>query len=167
MCIRDRYSTSAPSLDDAPVECWADPVPSKPTPAQRQQSPTPLQRKRPEPSASLEQTLLKAVNNKPSRLKAAFKSFDSCGSGTVTPADFKQALRNLNLNLSAPEIARLIAKTGSISNGNIDYHKITSVFQTCLLYTSDAADEEDSVDLGGRRFIKKKKEIRRIKLHKT
>ena len=28
---------------------------------------------------------------------------------------------------------------------------------TCLLYTSDAADEEDSGDLGGRRFIKKKK----------
>eukprot|EP00658_Telonema_sp_P-2_P006777 TRINITY_DN12560_c0_g4_i1.p1 TRINITY_DN12560_c0_g4~~TRINITY_DN12560_c0_g4_i1.p1 ORF type:complete len:225 (-),score=43.43 TRINITY_DN12560_c0_g4_i1:66-740(-) len=30
-------------------------------------------------------------------------------------------------------------------------------FGTCLLYTSDAADEEDSVDLGGRRIIKKKK----------
>ena len=28
--------------------------------------------------------------------------------------------------------------------------------QICLLYTSDAADEEDSVDLGGRRIIKKK-----------
>ena len=27
---------------------------------------------------------------------------------------------------------------------------------TCLLYTSDAADERSSVDLGGRRFIKKK-----------
>eukprot|EP00658_Telonema_sp_P-2_P012690 TRINITY_DN14831_c0_g1_i2.p1 TRINITY_DN14831_c0_g1~~TRINITY_DN14831_c0_g1_i2.p1 ORF type:complete len:296 (+),score=66.53 TRINITY_DN14831_c0_g1_i2:185-1072(+) len=27
----------------------------------------------------------------------------------------------------------------------------------CLLYTSDAADEEDSVDLGGRRIIKQKK----------
>eukprot|EP00658_Telonema_sp_P-2_P029619 TRINITY_DN22500_c0_g1_i3.p1 TRINITY_DN22500_c0_g1~~TRINITY_DN22500_c0_g1_i3.p1 ORF type:complete len:205 (-),score=54.02 TRINITY_DN22500_c0_g1_i3:28-642(-) len=30
-------------------------------------------------------------------------------------------------------------------------------FESCLLYTSDAADEEDSVDLGGRRIIKKKK----------
>ena len=27
---------------------------------------------------------------------------------------------------------------------------------TCLLYTSDAADERSSVDLGGRRIIKKK-----------
>ena len=31
----------------------------------------------------------------------------------------------------------------------------------CLLYTSDAADERSSVDLGGRRIIKKKKRIRK------
>ena len=31
---------------------------------------------------------------------------------------------------------------------NLDY--------ICLLYTSDAADERSSVDLGGRRIIKKK-----------
>ena len=31
------------------------------------------------------------------------------------------------------------------------------VFYICLLYTSDAADERSSVDLGGRRIIKKKK----------
>ena len=29
-------------------------------------------------------------------------------------------------------------------------------FGSCLLYTSDAADERSSVDLGGRRIIKKK-----------
>ena len=33
----------------------------------------------------------------------------------------------------------------------------TSRVITCLLYTSDAADERSSVDLGGRRIIKKKK----------
>ena len=33
------------------------------------------------------------------------------------------------------------------------------MFITCLLYTSDAADERSSVDLGGRRIIKKKKRI--------
>ena len=42
---------------------------------------------------------------------------------------------------------------------------------TCLLYTSDAADEEDSVDLGGRRIINKKKkaeeEDRKKKKKKT
>ena len=29
----------------------------------------------------------------------------------------------------------------------------------CLLYTSDAADERSSVDLGGRRILKKKKNV--------
>ena len=29
----------------------------------------------------------------------------------------------------------------------------------CLLYTSDAADERSSVDLGGRRIIKKKNTV--------
>ena len=33
----------------------------------------------------------------------------------------------------------------------------------CLLYTSDAADEEDSVDLGGRRINKKKNRIKEKK----
>ena len=43
--------------------------------------------------------------------------------------------------------ARLLAQPhlGKISQLNI-----------CLLYTSDAADERSSVDLGGRRIIKKK-----------
>src|SRR5678810_79648 len=33
----------------------------------------------------------------------------------------------------------------------------TWIVHICLLYTSDAADERSSVDLGGRRIIKKKK----------
>ena len=33
-----------------------------------------------------------------------------------------------------------------------------SIENICLLYTSDAADERSSVDLGGRRIIKKKKQ---------
>ena len=32
-----------------------------------------------------------------------------------------------------------------------------ALYSGCLLYTSDAADERSSVDLGGRRIIKKKK----------
>ena len=31
--------------------------------------------------------------------------------------------------------------------------------KSCLLYTSDAADERSSVDLGGRRIIKKKTSV--------
>ena len=36
----------------------------------------------------------------------------------------------------------------------LDY--ISIHINICLLYTSDAADERSSVDLGGRRIIKKK-----------
>eukprot|EP00658_Telonema_sp_P-2_P013914 TRINITY_DN15275_c0_g1_i1.p1 TRINITY_DN15275_c0_g1~~TRINITY_DN15275_c0_g1_i1.p1 ORF type:complete len:157 (+),score=35.41 TRINITY_DN15275_c0_g1_i1:29-499(+) len=42
----------------------------------------------------------------------------------------------------------------SLSHKKIQFH--FEQFYSCLLYTSDAADEEDSVDLGGRRIIKKK-----------
>ena len=37
--------------------------------------------------------------------------------------------------------------------------KSTFLEGICLLYTSDAADERSSVDLGGRRIIKKKKTV--------
>ena len=46
------------------------------------------------------------------------------------------------------QILHWVATLGVQENGRLG---------TCLLYTSDAADEEDSVDLGGRRIIKKKK----------
>ena len=47
---------------------------------------------------------------------------------------------------------------------DIDGHQVVDavggLWNVCLLYTSDAADERSSVDLGGRRIIKKKKETR-------
>ena len=39
----------------------------------------------------------------------------------------------------------------------VDDPKSYDKLKLCLLYTSDAADERSSVDLGGRRIIKKKK----------
>ena len=36
---------------------------------------------------------------------------------------------------------------------------IHPLLNACLLYTSDAADERSSVDLGGRRIIKKKNNL--------
>ena len=49
----------------------------------------------------------------------------------------------------------LLDSTGS--DVGKDYSRWNDVARTCLLYTSDAADERSSVDLGGRRIIKKKK----------
>eukprot|EP00658_Telonema_sp_P-2_P065423 TRINITY_DN54665_c0_g1_i1.p2 TRINITY_DN54665_c0_g1~~TRINITY_DN54665_c0_g1_i1.p2 ORF type:complete len:114 (-),score=21.90 TRINITY_DN54665_c0_g1_i1:94-435(-) len=48
------------------------------------------------------------------------------------------------------------APISNIPNVTLRQHCM-AVVRSCLLYTSDAADEEDSVDLGGRRIIKKKK----------
>ena len=45
----------------------------------------------------------------------------------------------------------LHAERGDVTKGSVEY-------KGCLLYTSDAADERSSVDLGGRRIIKKKKQ---------
>ena len=46
----------------------------------------------------------------------------------------------------------LSKKSGEIRILDI-FNAIYEQIKTCLLYTSDAADEEDSVDLGGRRII--------------
>ena len=40
--------------------------------------------------------------------------------------------------------------------GLVDVDILRGSSTACLLYTSDAADERSSVDLGGRRIIKKK-----------
>ena len=39
------------------------------------------------------------------------------------------------------------------------HRRAAAICMACLLYTSDAADERSSVDLGGRRIIKKKNNI--------
>ena len=82
------------------------------------------------------------------------------GGGKVTRGDIlfngKSLLKNTQeqwRNLRGSEISMIFQDSGAMMNPT---RKIGAVF-TCLLYTSDAADEEDSVDLGGRRIIKKKK----------
>ena len=53
---------------------------------------------------------------------------------------------------------RHIYKNGKLNNQIMKtLRNIVAGFMICLLYTSDAADERSSVDLGGRRIIKKKK----------
>ena len=55
-------------------------------------------------------------------------------------------------------------KTNILIGGGIEYYTFLrhyslyfkGIYHICLLYTSDAADERSSVDLGGRRIIKKK-----------
>src|SRR5664279_790716 len=66
--------------------------------------------------------------------------------GSTAPADRNKFIRCVTVKEQHAELVK---------------HEVQVIwsdyFKPCLLYTSDAADEEDSVDLGGRRIIKKKK----------
>src|SRR5678810_154221 len=57
---------------------------------------------------------------------------------------------------SAPAIYHVNKDDDFLSD--VSFHQLPTTAKgltTCLLYTSDAADERSSVDLGGRRIIKK------------
>mgnify|MGYP003379126937 CR=1 FL=1 len=56
-----------------------------------------------------------------------------------------------------------LTRTSTVTNGITSAHDI-QVVKSCLLYTSDAADERSSVDLGGRRIIKKKQTQRKHRM---
>ena len=51
---------------------------------------------------------------------------------------------------------RFIAWQSAFGPRTRPYKDLRAYLTACLLYTSDAADERSSVDLGGRRIIKKK-----------
>ena len=58
-------------------------------------------------------------------------------------------------NTGKSAIAEQLIRPTGLVDPEIEVRK--SQGQICLLYTSDAADERSSVDLGGRSIIKKKK----------
>ena len=65
------------------------------------------------------------------------------------------------IGLSAEIRDALRAPPGRLACG-----QVFRVISHCLLYTSDAADERSSVDLGGRRIIKKKRRQKIKKINK-
>ena len=60
--------------------------------------------------------------------------------------------------MTAPAFASWLNGMTVIENQRC-WHAEWQGYSSCLLYTSDAADERSSVDLGGRRIIKKKNSI--------
>ena len=61
------------------------------------------------------------------------------------------------LGTAYPEFVSIpVVKTSNFIGDTLDM-AASAGFEDCLLYTSDAADEEDSGDFGGRGIIKKKK----------
>src|SRR5665648_942993 len=78
--------------------------------------------------------------------------------------NFEDVLGNIKVKseLSKPQDCRERKNSKIITDNGCDrsseeYRHGGKLYKNniCLLYTSDAADEEDSVDLGGRRIIKK------------
>ena len=60
----------------------------------------------------------------------------------------------LDEDLNIQDLNQAAQNLLSISVHQVKGVSLEKAIQVCLLYTSDAADEEDSVDLGGRRIIK-------------
>ncbi|VDG26143.1 2,5-diketo-D-gluconic acid reductase [Lactobacillus pentosus] [Lactiplantibacillus mudanjiangensis] len=68
---------------------------------------------------------------------------------------YADQLKNLELTMTVqPAVNQIEVNPWYQQTTEVQFNQNDNV---CLLYTSDAADEEDSVDLGGRRVIKKKK----------
>mgnify|MGYP003381627224 CR=1 FL=1 len=57
------------------------------------------------------------------------------------------------------KMADWMIEAGIATRPELDELRQHAITYTCLLYTSDAADERSSVDLGGRRIIKKKTRV--------
>ena len=96
----------------------------------------------------------------------------SVNSGDFLEKHLKQTVKSIEKNSDIEilaigighDVSRYYKKAIKIADvqelGDVMISQLSGLFENnnnCLLYTSDAADEEDSVDLGGRRIIKKKK----------
>eukprot|EP00658_Telonema_sp_P-2_P015511 TRINITY_DN15976_c0_g1_i2.p2 TRINITY_DN15976_c0_g1~~TRINITY_DN15976_c0_g1_i2.p2 ORF type:complete len:353 (+),score=64.05 TRINITY_DN15976_c0_g1_i2:1706-2764(+) len=93
---------------------------------------------------------------------AAHAVTKTVSSSSPTPADFNITTRKEKMFTSILDPFDVTAEATRRKQLNLREEKeapqrADPLTRTCLLYTSDAADEEDSVDLGGRRIIKKKK----------
>src|SRR5678809_777720 len=75
----------------------------------------------------------------------------------VTPTDAGCGQDNGSLsigNVTGGNAPYTYAINGGTYSNTTNYTNLAAGTYTCLLYTSDAADERSSVDLGGRRIIK-------------
>ena len=80
----------------------------------------------------------------------------------------EDGIRDLVRSRGLGDVYKRQVQAGSVNDGEIKLfvggaqlveqvkRQIDGLIRICLLYTSDAADERSSVDLGGRRIIKKK-----------
>eukprot|EP00658_Telonema_sp_P-2_P071795 TRINITY_DN61004_c0_g1_i1.p1 TRINITY_DN61004_c0_g1~~TRINITY_DN61004_c0_g1_i1.p1 ORF type:complete len:150 (-),score=19.19 TRINITY_DN61004_c0_g1_i1:67-516(-) len=68
----------------------------------------------------------------------------------------RQSSRSIHMQRRATSLTPLRMRARATTSGS------EGQSHTCLLYTSDAADEEDSGNIGGGRIVKKKKDERMV-----
>ena len=90
----------------------------------------------------------------PSGNSVVILGFDEIVSDSIRMELYKTSYTFENLNIS--DIGNLIDNSLESITGSFQKLSAQTLNIICLLYTSDAADERSSVDLGGRRIIKKK-----------
>src|SRR5659263_647240 len=79
-------------------------------------------------------------------------------SRTTQPGvQFTDLLARMGGHVSLDGDVLTVTGDGTVHGLDVDLSEAGELAPTCLLYTSDAADDLLCVDLGGRRIIKKKK----------
>src|SRR5678815_3351629 len=90
--------------------------------------------------------------NKPTQ-EGLYQHFKAISEGTPLPIVLYNVPGRTGVNMSADTTIRLSELRNIVAIK--EHPELPQMSMICLLYTSDAADERSSVDLGGRRIIKK------------
>ena len=84
-------------------------------------------------------------------------------STTIYPQSFFRSVADIDSFAYVTMDSKILVLKRDLSNNLVFKNSVPFLsnhkpdkYNSCLLYTSDAADERSSVDLGGRRIIKKK-----------
>jgi Ca2+-binding EF-hand superfamily protein len=72
----------------------------------------------------------KIIKTSNMKLKQVFEMFDEDQNGFITPIEFRNAVRKLNLNLSAREIDEIIKIVDRNMDGMIDWNEFSAKFKT-------------------------------------
>lgn len=72
----------------------------------------------------------KIIKSSNMHLRQIFEEFDEDGNGYITPVEFRNAVRRLNINLTAKEIDEIIKVVDRNTDGMIDWVEFSSKFKT-------------------------------------
>ena len=78
--------------------------------------------------ARVKQELIHVFRQHGVNLDTAFQAFDRDGDGTISPMEFSDGLRALNVNLSPTKIQDIVSVMDKDRNGNIDYREFARQF---------------------------------------